>query len=78
MRIYVCKRRLKYSTIILKYKDLLDEGIITTEEFCIKEEELLRKAIKYVGIVRSLTLGFFFYSVTLILIHIYKHRVSYQ
>ena len=31
---------------ITKYKELLDEGIITEEEFCIKEEELLRTAIK--------------------------------
>ncbi|WP_263628168.1 hypothetical protein [Clostridium bowmanii] len=28
---------------IMKYKDLLDEGIITKKEFTIKEEELLRR-----------------------------------
>lgn len=28
---------------IMKYKDLLDEGIITEKEFSIKEKELLRK-----------------------------------
>lgn len=28
---------------IVKYKDLLDEGIITEQEFTIKEDELLRK-----------------------------------
>jgi hypothetical protein len=28
---------------IMKYKDLLDEEIITEEEFSIKEKELLRK-----------------------------------
>ncbi|WP_443663231.1 SHOCT domain-containing protein [Clostridium sp.] len=31
---------------IMKYKELLDEGIITEEEFSIKEKELLRKLIK--------------------------------
>ena len=31
---------------ILKYQELLDEGIITKEEFSIKEKELLRKANK--------------------------------
>ena len=31
---------------IMKYKELLDEGIITKEEFSIKEKELLRKANK--------------------------------
>jgi hypothetical protein len=31
---------------IMKYKDLLDEGIITEKEFLIKEEELLWKIIK--------------------------------
>ena len=31
---------------IMKYKELLDEGIITEEEFSIKEKELLRKTIK--------------------------------
>ncbi|MCJ7690175.1 MAG: SHOCT domain-containing protein [Clostridiaceae bacterium] len=31
---------------IMKYKDLLDEGVITKKEFSIKKEELLRKAIK--------------------------------
>jgi len=31
---------------IMKYKELLDEGIITKEEFSIKEKELLRKIIK--------------------------------
>ena len=31
---------------IMKYKELLDEGIITQEEFSIKEKELLRKTIK--------------------------------
>gem|GEM_PF-5505990 len=28
---------------IMKYKELLDDGIITEEEFSIKEKELLRK-----------------------------------
>jgi hypothetical protein len=31
---------------ITKYKELLDEGIITEEEFSIKKKELLRKVIK--------------------------------
>ena len=31
---------------IMKYKELLDDGIITEEEFSIKEGELLRKLIK--------------------------------
>jgi hypothetical protein len=31
---------------ITKYKDLLDEGIITEKEFLIKQEELLWKIIK--------------------------------
>lgn len=31
---------------IMKYKDLLDEGIITEKEFLIKKEELLWKIIK--------------------------------
>ena len=31
---------------IMKYKDLLDEGIITEEEFSIKEKKLLRKQNK--------------------------------
>ena len=31
---------------IMKYKELLDEGIITKEEFSIKEKELLRKIIE--------------------------------
>lgn len=31
---------------IRKYKELLDERIITEEEFPIKKKELLRKAIK--------------------------------
>ena len=31
---------------IMKYKELLDDGIITKEEFSIKEKELLRKIIK--------------------------------
>ncbi|MCB2294484.1 hypothetical protein LGK95_13290 [Clostridium algoriphilum] len=31
---------------IMKYKELLDEGIITKEEFFVKEEELLRKIAK--------------------------------
>lgn len=31
---------------IMKYKELLDERIITEEEFFIKEKELLRKIIK--------------------------------
>ena len=31
---------------IMKYKELLDEGIITEKEFSIKEKELLRKIIK--------------------------------
>jgi hypothetical protein len=30
---------------IMKYRELLDEGIITEEEFSIKEKELLRKQI---------------------------------
>ncbi|MBZ9607888.1 hypothetical protein G9F73_008715 [Clostridium estertheticum] len=30
---------------IMKYKELLDERIITEEEFFIKEKELLRKRI---------------------------------
>ena len=34
---------------IMKYKELLDEGIITKEEFSIKEKELLRKIKKYKG-----------------------------
>ena len=33
---------------IMKYKELLDEGIITEEEFSIKEKELLRKTNKKV------------------------------
>lgn len=28
---------------IMKYKELLDEGILTEKEFTIKEKELLRK-----------------------------------
>jgi len=31
---------------IMKYKELLDEGIITEKEFTIKEKELLRKTNK--------------------------------
>ncbi|HEY8805336.1 MAG TPA: hypothetical protein VIM42_09590 [Clostridium sp.] len=31
---------------IMKYKELLTEGIITEEEFSIKEKELLRKLLK--------------------------------
>lgn len=31
---------------IMKYKELLDEGIITEGEFFIKEKELSRKTIK--------------------------------
>lgn len=31
---------------IMKYKDLLDEGIIIEKEFLIKQEELLQKIIK--------------------------------
>ena len=31
---------------IMKYKELLDDGIITEEEFSIKEKELLRKIKK--------------------------------
>ena len=31
---------------IMKYKKLLDEGIITEKEFLIKEEELLWKIMK--------------------------------
>jgi len=31
----------KLTDEIMKYKELLDEGIITEEEFSIKEEELL-------------------------------------
>ena len=39
----------KVTDDIMKYKELLDEGIITEKEFSIKEEELLfllRKLIK--------------------------------
>ena len=31
---------------IMKYKELLDEGIITEKEFSVKEKELLRKITK--------------------------------
>jgi len=31
---------------IMKYKELLDEGIITEKEFSIKKKELLKKRIK--------------------------------
>lgn len=31
---------------IMKYKELLDEGILTEKEFTIKEKELLRKLRK--------------------------------
>jgi len=36
----------KVTDEIMKYKELLDEKIITEEEFSIKEKELLRKTIK--------------------------------
>ena len=38
----------KVTAEIMKYKELLDEGIITEEEFSIKEKELLfsKKRIK--------------------------------
>ena len=36
----------KVTDEIMKYKELLDEGIITEEEFSIKKKELLRKRIK--------------------------------
>jgi len=36
----------KVTEEIMKYKDLLDEGIITEKEFLIKQEELLWKLIK--------------------------------
>jgi hypothetical protein len=34
---------------IMKYKELLDERIITEEEFTIKEKELLRKPNKIIN-----------------------------
>ena len=39
---------------IMKYKDLLDEGIITEEEFSIKEKDFLRKTIKKYEIIREI------------------------
>jgi len=36
----------KVTDEIMKYKELLDDGIITEKEFSIKEKELLRKKIK--------------------------------
>lgn len=36
----------KVTDEIMKYKELLDDGIITEKEFSIKKKELLRKRIK--------------------------------
>ena len=36
----------KVTDDIMKYKELLDDGIITEKEFSIKKKELLRKRIK--------------------------------
>jgi len=36
----------KVTDEIMKYKELLDEGIITEREFSIKKKQLLRKIIK--------------------------------